>query len=302
MNKNYNNQNTVNGQSYSEKFNHQQGYYNMEKAFQPSEPAILRPSFKNDGKLIHNNIGDKILSEHVIEYNLNINSNDRNKTQNPSMFSFETNFGDNSTCSIAQKFERVKYITIDSIILPRTVAIDTSHVTDTPVALYPTDSTYTTGTETAPNVLCTLSKRRYLILTIKELNSDMYKSMGTSSLIDKNSIIIGHDYDLGIDNALWKPIHTNRIVYKNSKTGNLNKLTFTITYEDGSKINLIDQDSNNIIGKNITGISQDYIAFVDSNSSVESVAYTDGVTQVLYNITVGIIEAEMNIDTQYVKS
>jgi hypothetical protein len=119
--------------------------------------------------------------------------------------------------------------------------------------------------------------------------------MGTSSLIDKNSIIIGHDYDLGIDNALWKPIHTNRIVYKNSKTGNLNKLTFTITYEDGSKINLIDQDSNNIIGKNITGISQDYIAFVDSNSSVESVAYTDGVTQVLYNITVGIIEAEMKI-------
>ena len=133
---------------------------------------------------------------------------------------------------------------------------------------------------------------KYLILKINELDSD--RNLGTSSFIERNTFILFNDGSMGIDNVMWKPIHPT-IIYSNSEPFTFSNLTMTFYDETENEIKLVDQNGNEIINKTITGlVGTDYNKFVKDNNNVDSVTYTDRITQVVFNFTVGVIENELN--------
>jgi hypothetical protein len=58
---------------------------------------------------------------------------------------------------------------------------------------------------------------------------------------------------------------------------------------------LVDQNNNDIITRQISGTSYNYNQFVSAHNNVASVQYTNKVTQILFNFTIGVIENELNI-------
>src|SRR5690606_8748840 len=108
------------------------------------EPIIERIDYTNLKNVLHNNIGDSVLDEHVVEYRVNIDSLDRDIKTYPNQFDFRVKFnppagGILRTESIkkgkldynqdkfsgtpgphiGRDFRNVKYIKLDSIVLPQ---------------------------------------------------------------------------------------------------------------------------------------------------------------------------------------
>ena len=268
---------------------------NFSNAFMPNQTFIDKPDFSNKGGTIHNNLGDKLLSEYISEYKIHINTKDRNISTHPSPFKTKVQFGDTlNQFTIGKRFKNIKYITLDSVILPRTNAVDVSKISEPNI--YPSGSIYTDGILNGPNVLSNLSKRRNLTLKIEELDSD--KNLGTSLYIDKNTFILAEECHMGIDSHLWKPIHST-IIFPNSLLCNVSSLTLSILDEYGNELKLTDQSGNLIIGTNLTGSSGDYNKFISDNSYVESVIYTNNIIQAQFNFTFGVVDNELNTSTSF---
>ena len=274
---------------------------NIKQSFSQPTPLIDRPDFQNKNNVLHNNISSNLLAEHVMEYKIHISSADRNTQSYPSPFKMKVSFGSNLAKMaplIDKGFSNVKYVSIDSIILPRTIALDISDVTSDPPIIYPTGSTYPSSTPLNPsNKLHVLENNKYIIVKINELCTD--KNKGTSVLFDRDTFTFIMDTDLGFDSVLWKPLHNNRVIFQNSLLANLNTLTFTVFDQFGNELKLYDQLGRNIIGTRITGLTVDYNQFMDDNSSEPSVEYTNNVMQVNYNLTFGVVENELNTMTNY---
>jgi hypothetical protein len=262
-----------------------------------NDNLIDRPDFVNRGGVIHNNLGDKLLAEHVSEYKIHIASSDRNTDSHRSPFAMKVYFGSGlKDPSISRKFKNIKYISIDSIVLPRTIAIDVSNV-NINGNIYPCESAYSSIARNSVSSLTTLKNHKFIVVKINELSSN--KNLGTSNLLDSDTFAFVPDYCMGSDNVMWKPMHNNRNIYPNSILHNISSLTITVYDEYGNVLSLVDHNGNKIIGKNISGINFDYIDYVSNESDNTSVAYTDNVTQVIYNFTFGVIENELNTQTNY---
>jgi hypothetical protein len=269
---------------------------NFNQAYTPGMTQINKPDFTNKGEVIHNNLGDRLFSESIVEYKIHIDSHDRKISSFPSPFKFKILFGDTfEQFTIARKFQNVKYVTLDSIILPRTISLDLTKVAEPNI--YPAHSEFITPrADQSINVLSTLSKRKYLIVKIDEFES--VRNLGTSIFIDKNTFILSHDCCMGMDSSLWKPIHST-VIFQNSLLRNINGLTITIFDEYGNELKLSDTLGNPIIGRNIIGLDKDYNKFVSENIDTESVKYTDNITQTEFNFTFGVVENELNTNTSY---
>lgn len=106
--------------------NQMRGYYNYDQAYATQQNIIDKQDFTNRGNVIHNNLGQNLLSEHVSEYKIKINSADRNVSSYPSIFKQRIMFDD--SCGFLRSFKNVKYITIDTVVLPRSFAIDINKI------------------------------------------------------------------------------------------------------------------------------------------------------------------------------
>jgi hypothetical protein len=282
---------------------------NMRQSFATPNTLIDKPDFINKGGVMHNNLGDKLLSEHVIEYKIHITSADRDTAYYPSPFNMKIPFGSGLRSPfIPRKFENVKYVTLDSLVLPRVLEIDTSQTSDTGTHspyLFPSvpssgtgfKSDGKTGTPTVNN-MNVLTNRRFLIVKIVELSTN--RTLGTSTLFDRDTFVIVPDYDSGLDNWVWKPLHNSRVIYQNSLLHNISELSFLLLDENGNVLTLYDGAGNNILTTTTINLNnQTYTTYVNTNSGSTSVAYTNGVTQVWYNLTFGVIENELTTTTSY---
>jgi len=276
----------------------------VQRAFAPSEQLIGTPDYKNYGNLIHNNVGDKVFNEYLTEYKVHVSSADRDTTTYPNPFNMRVVFGNEHTSPhIYRKFKTIKYVSIDSVVIPRTIAIDTSFINlGTKVYdIYPTGTSYTTNGNTAKvatNNMTTLANRRYLILKIIELGTD--QNLGTSIWYDKDTILLTPDYTTGFDNVVWKPLHNSKVVFPTSNVQSLSNLTFTLYDENGTLLTLYDNSGNVLIGSGVTAIGgTDYNTYVSTYSSTASVSYTAGVEQLLYNITFGVVDCEITTQTKF---
>jgi hypothetical protein len=271
----------------------------LNKSFEPNKPLIEQNDNINKGELLHNNVNEKVLLERVVDYRINIHTKDRDISRFPSIFDMKVSLGNsNFTAKIEKSFNNVKYVTLNYITLPRTMAIDVSNIDvgTSSYNIYPTSSSFKSPAAANPlNIMYTLNNHPYLILKVSELVTDNY--LGTNSLIDRDSFIIYPDQNLG-DMYGWKPKRTT-IVFPNSALGNLSKLSLQLFDEQGNKLSIYDQLGNDIMATNITGTTTKFNAYVSAHDTVTAVNYTNNMTQILYDFTVGIIENEINTCTSF---
>lgn len=266
---------------------------NFDKVFVQHTPMIERHDYSNKNNVLHNNIGDKVMSEFITEYKIHINTIDRDTDIHPSPFKIKIPFSSASkSFSIRKEFYKIKYVSLDSVILPRTISIDSTHVAEP--NLYPTNSDYSTSAAATTVPLSVLAKHRYLIVKINEFETD--NTVGTSKLNDRDTFAIYPDTTLGIDSVMWKPLHNFRVVYPNSRTNNIRQLTLTIFDELGNELYLMNNSGNKIIGT-VFHDGTDYNGFVENNKDIDSVNYTNMISQVEYNLTFGVVECEINTQT-----
>ena len=281
------------------------GMSNIRQSFTTPNTLIDKPDFTNRGGVMHNNLGDKLLSENVIEYKIHITSADRDISYYPSPFNMKIPFGSGLRSPfIPRKFENVKYVTLDTLVLPRVLEIDTTNGMSNPPYLYQSGTSYNTGVVGAPlpapvaNTMNILTNHRFLIVKIVELSTN--RTLGTSALFDRDTFVIVPDYDSGFDNWVWKPLHNSRVIYQNSLLNTISELSFLLLDENGNVLTLCDRIGTNILTNATSNLNnQTYATYVNANSSAPSVAYTNGVTQVWYNLTFGVIENELNTVTSY---
>lgn len=100
--------------------------FNFNKSFIPNEQVIEPIDYRNQNNLMHNNVGENVLNESVIEYKMNIDSLDRDIKTYLDPFNYVVKFNIPSSVSatatgplINKDFRNVKYIKLDSIVLPQ---------------------------------------------------------------------------------------------------------------------------------------------------------------------------------------
>lgn len=263
---------------------------NINNAFNQNQTLIERPDFTNRGGIIHNNMGDLLRDQKLVEYNVHINSKDRDTYINKSPFNFKIVFGESKSFKIDKKLLNVKYITLDYVILPKNVAIDVSRINFG--IIYPTGSEITPGISPSSNNLTKLKSNYYLILKIEEIGSS--RRMGTSPMIDSNTFILYHDKSMGLDGDLWRPIH-GTIVYPSVQPLTLSQMSIKLYDFQENEIKIVDQNGNDIIKNNISGVGKNYLNYIKDNNDNDSVIYTNNVIQMLIMMTVGVVENELSI-------
>lgn len=238
---------------------------NFNRAFQQGHEVIERNDFLNRNTTMHNNLANVLINEEVSEYNIYIDSNDRdiNTFNNPYKFTVSLGGVGASTTSktvrrivngqqieeiekstvpgtpgpiIPRKFENIKYVKVMNLILPRTVTLS-----------YSQSFGYSLSNDSTFN----LTENRFLILKINELSST--KTLATNNIISSDSIIMYREKILGPDSMLWLPVN-DTYLYKNSSLKNLTRLTIEL-YTDSGVLLTVMNDTGDIL--NPKTLSQD---------------------------------------------
>lgn len=264
-------QNNYNGMSGTNRY-----FSNVQDSFSQNKPLIERQEYVNTGNILHNNLAENLLSENVFEYNIYIDSADRDISKYYSPFEFKVYFSEIADYpKIDQNFKNVKYINLNYIILPPTNVLFANNTfitqenTTTNYGLfrgnYLTFSsnnqyTFPGGTAIIPSVPTLnpgvkwpvqsnpITTNKYLILKIKELDNLRVKSTSenNTSGIDKNSFVLFYDDDVN-DSAgnntgsIWKTkFGGGSRVFLSSELKNINSFTICIYDQFGNKIIPVD--------------------------------------------------------------
>lgn len=220
---------------------------NFKNAFDQHNPIIEKIDYVNKNLLLHNNIGDNVLDEHVVEYRITIDSLDRDIRYYPDPFSLTVKFNPISASniqheeyidyknksigtkivesrfegapapSINKEFKNVKYVKLENVILPQ--FSKTKQKSD---GTFEFDSSSHLVTD------------RNVNLVIKELDCERtYTTSNGVTRTDENGkcytpptpfAIIIPDKLLGLNFYAGTPYYGSKI-YKNSLLGNITQLT-----------------------------------------------------------------------------
>jgi hypothetical protein len=267
--------------------------YNYNNGFAPNSQIIERTDFKNHGNVLHNNLGNSLFAENIIEYQLWIDSVDRDISMYPNPFKFITTFGGagaqsinkktisknnssgNQTVSnekiyfkgsagpiIDRKFKNVKYIKLDHVILPKSTVFNL-------------DQSF--NVEVASNAQYHLEKYRYLIVKIREIASEF--TFSTNSIIGNDSFIIYKDSCCGNNSTMWCPEGSGSKIYLNSALGNLDRLSLTIMDPKG----------------NVLAVTNQFGEPIKDTEFYEQIDCLN----CLYSFQVGVFENELTTEVKY---
>lgn len=219
-------------------------FSNFSTAYNSNRSIIEPYDYRNTGRMLHNNVGEDVLDEHIVEYRINIDSLDRDIKTYPDPFSFRVQFdapssgyvrteslknGELITTNdyfngapgpkINRKFRNVKYIKLDSVVLPQ----------------YSQTKENISG-EIVFDKDSYLLDDRFVMLEIDELNDSkrVYSTSDAGMRVnpDNGNIIkvprpfgtIYPDTKLGDVYYIGTPYNSNKI-YNSADLGNINKLT-----------------------------------------------------------------------------
>ena len=314
--------NTFNPMSYQSAMNSRMGLNNFQKSFNQNNSIIDRPDFANRGNVLHNNLGDSLQAEHVVEYQLYIDSVDRNTNNFPDPFSFTVTFGgvggrtaidtDGSITgtvgtqyqisgtaapTLGRKFDNVKFVNLDHIILP------SSNVIHVPTDVNgngiidpanPAEGIYYMMLASSTGESFKLEDvYKYLVLRFEELGTT--KIFTTGKNFTDISFMLLPDQDLGGKSVLWKAKHDAR-VFPNSCLGKLSRLTPKLYDPFNNPITIM----SNTYGTTTNTI---YNLSADANQKVTplpaGLSTLNAQMQVNYSFTIGVIENELNTLTKF---
>lgn len=253
------------------------------------DPLIDRPLYRNNGKLLHNNVKEEMINEKIVEYKLFIDSLDRNVEKYPDPLNFTIHFGSETTSrihnrrtgettyitdekgpSISRTFRNVKYVRVDHLMIPRHTTI---------VKLNAGGYAFESSS---------LTDDRYILVNVPELESTTtYGSnrfLGNSfvTLVDRT---INDFYFIGY-------VQLSRI-FEEDTLGNLNKITFKLLKANGENIKykIVDESGNELNEKLDTDPST-----VDSINNA-----LNNKIQIFLSLTVGVVENHVGTDIKYSK-
>jgi hypothetical protein len=221
---------------------------NFNKAYTPNKVEIEQRDYQNHNELTHNNVEQDIVNEVLNEYIIHIDGADRDRTIFPNPFKYTVTLGGtgathadgqiiggNPNPRIERNYRNIKQLKIKYVILPKFYKYN-----------YTNDGSY--SQYTIPNVTTDapsfLQNYRYLILRIKELDTDKINSTNSSCrpntfVLYKNNIYSQSDAFTDI----WVPTQPI-ITYANTNLKNLNKLSIDITDPSGNQIFMKILDNN----------------------------------------------------------
>lgn len=116
-------------------FNNYDPNFNNRQFYQPAQETILeRHDYRHTTPLIHNNLKDNLLNEHIKEYTIILDSKQRDPTIYPSPYKYsvlvnQNNRNDKSGI-ILKELKNVKYIKVDSVVLPRKWKVENNSFDD----------------------------------------------------------------------------------------------------------------------------------------------------------------------------
>ncbi len=288
---------------------------NFNKAFQPNAPMIEPHDYVNHNQLTHNNVGDIVLDEHVVEYRINIDSLDRGISvyNNPFCFTVKFNPPSDSIIKtkvpidpynkskgtkieetvikgppkphISKEFKNVKYIKLDSIILPQYSGIIEE------------DGEYVFDKDTL------LVDDRFVVLRIKELDDDrgfrVFDTGDGSLRIDSSGDFHSYPKPFGLifpDKLLGRcyytgtPYHASKI-YRNSSLGNITQLTIELYDSCGKKLSF-----DNLFKE---------VQLEECRQEGEPIPLSDirhplnKKIQVHLSLIIGVVESQVNTNTKF---
>ena len=257
-------------------------YYNL-KSQNQQHPFINSPSFssnvnesiplieKIDNNNLHNtlhdNLNDKIKFENIKEYQITIDSLDRDLTFYPDPYNFRLSMtGPFTSPSINKSFRNVKYIKIDSLILPK--YYDTKKESEEEESEYIDDENKDTTNE------------RFIMLRFENINQTQL--LGTNELSNRPSILFFPYKKYNEKFSLFKPVNlnTNILFVNDSNLINLSNIDFSLFNGKYEKLEFTN--------KNIEEKDNDNI---NSPLNINK--------QIIINLRIGVIENNMNTEINY---
>jgi hypothetical protein len=216
--------------------------YKFDQAFGENVQIIGKTNFNNDNNLLHNNISDNVLNEYISEYQIYIDSRDRDIDSYKSQFNFTVYFGVGGNQSdkngklyeglpnpkILREFKNIKFIRLNYIFVPRILKVRFNKYNE-----YVLD-----------NDFCyKYSKYEYLIVKIKELSDE--KILSTNNIISDDSFVFYPHKVIGGNYVMWICDNPLRI-YKISQLANISQLTILVITPSGELLTIKDQDGCNL--------------------------------------------------------
>lgn len=207
--------------------------YNMKPPYQ--DPIIERHNFQNDHHIIHDNLKDNLLTEYIKEYTIIIDSKNRDPVLYPSPYKYSVLVNQNNSNDkggiILKELNNVKYIKVDSVILPRKWKVE--------------NNAFDNNTD--------ILNDRYFILNLSNIiDNNIYSN---NQQLTRNSVLLSRNKKDNENFFKLTPLNTsNEFEYDINNLGKINKFDIEFKNDDADNLNdckLIGINPNN---KNITDL------------------------------------------------
>lgn len=265
---------------------------NFNKAYTPNKQELIQRDYQNHNELIHNNVEEDVVNEVLNEYIIHIDGADRDRTIYPNPFRYTVTLGGTGTTysdgqliggnpnpRIERNYRNIKQLKIKYVILPKYYRFN-----------YQLAGNYATYTPTVDGTF--LRNYRYLILRIKELDTDKINS--TNSACRPNTFVLYKNNIYSQTDAytdVWVPTQPI-ITYADTNLKNLNKLS----------IDIIDPSGNQIFMKILDSTEEKKMDYGDlNNPDIETTNFGlyNWSCNVCLELSLVIAENEINIQKSY---
>jgi len=268
------------------------------KAFTTPYPTLNRQDYRNQSNTMHNNLADNLINEHITEYRINIDSYDRDASAYKNPFNFTVTFAPPSRQSINEKvlidplnpskghtlkstyvngapepsinreFKNVKFIKIESIVIPKFNRI----IKD--------------GTDYLVDGGNSIDEDRFVLLDVPELRS--INTYGTNTHLENNFIIYpDRAYNTHFTGLSYYASRT----YDDNALNNVTRLTFKLKNSKGEQLSLGMFDT--------TGAPiNEEIGTDKANSALANNVYNK-LFQMNISLVFGCVENNLNTMTKY---
>lgn len=198
--------------------------FNNRKFQQPIQETILeRHDYRHTTPIIHNNLKDNLLNEHIKEYTIILDSKQRDPSIYPSPYKYSVLVNQNNRNDkggiILKELQNIKYIKVDSVVLPRRWKVENNFFID--------------ETDILNDRYFTLKLSNIVNNNIYSNNQQLTHDCLILSRFKKDNENFFNAQPLGSSNEFW---------YDINNLGNINQFNIEIITEDNDNL----ADINNI--------------------------------------------------------
>lgn len=200
---------------------------NYNTAFARSMNVIPTQNFTNMGNIMHNNMGDNLLTEQIEVYTIYADGFHRDTTTYPNPFKFPIEFGrnnvsyNNGTSSgygvrVDRELIRTKFVRLDGLIIPNYNSM-TYNSTDKTFTYDDNDETHS------------IINKKFIVVKIDQLED--YHKFTSGDFMKNNTFVCRYDKPMGNNHSYWIPITRDSVTYKNSAPKPISKFDVSL-YDD----------------------------------------------------------------------